>query len=1497
MTRLEARKKLLQSIGACFLAFVMILTNVLGAVEVYAAGKKLKAPTINPVSIGAKEITGTGLIKKGQRSSKKAVCKIIVTVKDADDNEKETQTFSIEPTEKDPKGSVWSVKLTNPVQEGYKVYAKQVLEGKTTETSEEVFVKVQKLLAEQYKEKLKMPSGDIWIEQTSSNQVNDDEQAEAVQKLKDANTAIAGDFSAVKFSINTAEHAYYEVTYTDGSTSGEIEATNLKIKQVKDYSQAPTIAKTYVADGKITITLKNEIAAGTKIGIIETIDKTEVNNFCSDEEDSCANGKCNFTKTTVTWVTVDKSTKTFTHKVADDFLELGNEFGVIVKEPHKFASCKRTTPKLKIPNVGVRDPKKLTETEKDKIREEIRKANTTKDGKGVSKLPDWTANNIPAFIEFDKDGNVKIVNPVNVQGDWDNDGNFVPKRNPDGSLKMGIGVTDTGIPVEKKDLVNNLPPKAPEIKLSDDKKNITITPDTADTDAKEVSVTYTGADGGDKKTVAKKENGTWKITEGEGSVDNNGVITLPVDKVKGETEVKANVKDDGFQEAKQAPGESSNGTLTVPKVKTKAEQVTELGGLDPVVLKKWVKDTVDWKDGVKAKDSAKKTDVNKLLEGATFTDATDTTRKTDSAGTKPGKIKVKFDDGSELTVENQTLYVSNHVTSKDAQNLPDDALDVEFRLGEGTKVNNTGSGAIEGNKNTPTLYQKYKVKPNTNLKDYKLPAINQSVVDSIKLSAQEGYVDPVWNTQDFTATESNKTFTATATKAYVVTVEPNNGGGTATKAYVKPGDNYKLPAKDIFTPPNDNQEFSGWQVGDDSKNLKQPGTQIQINGDTTVKAIWKAIEYKVSFQAGTGASGDMTDVTVTKGSDYPLPVPTFNAPTNKEFAGWQVPGESEVKQAGATIRISGNVTLTATWKDQQVDITFDKGEGAGEMEKKTVNKGSQYKLPDSTFKAPANKEFAGWKIGDDSEVKKPGTEITVSDNTKLTAVYKDQQVDITFDKGEGTGEMEKKTVNKGSQYKLPDSTFKAPANKEFAGWKVGDDSEVKAVGTEITVSDNTKLTAAYKDIQSIDPPVVSVDKNTGNLMITPPTPPQGQELKSLTVTYKDSTGAEKTAVAEKSADGWSLVPAATNDETVDSNSGVITIPKGKYKLEEVVKAFANNQVNQKSDVANATPVEVSFDVNGGSKKVESSITIKGESYVLPAIYELPEYLLTVPQGKEFAGWEVDGQIKKAGESIKVDKNTVVKALWKAKPADPSKPDAPAEDHGNYLILEKVEPTEPKVEWEIGRHYKYLYGYPDGSVHPEGQITRAEAAGLIARLAELDLSNKAKPNFKDTPSRWYNSAINVMVAKDLMFADKNGNFRPNEPITRGEFARALYYIDKKNNVVAPFADVKGHEFEAAINQAYGNGRIAGYPDGSFRPDAYIQRAEAARMLNQYADRSVSLEGMAGVKKDVIRFTDINESHWAYYEVMEAANTHDYRRAKGTLPETWVRIIQKDDRVAR
>ena len=1405
MTRLEARKKLLQSIGACFLAFVMILTNVLGAVEVYAANPKLRTPTINPVSPGATVISGKGAGQLNIDGSR-VYATVHVILKSQGGTTKAEGSFT-----RTNSNANWTVTLDKAAEAGDTVVAyNQIGDTKSDEAS----VEVKELLADQYKDKLTMPTGEIWIEQYVANTVNDDEKAEAIDLLKKANPTIAKNIKSVEFKIAGVDPktASYTVTYTDDSKSEEIQAPNLTVKQVKEHSRAAVLGSITIVDNVIKGKLAGEGPFdGIKVQIILKLSDAVKGSYCDG-------GKCLVDKDTSdpVYATVDGTTGEFTYTIPDPKLELDQAIGVTVKEPHKFKSCSKTTVTAPKPEkTEVKDPRKLTSEDKKAIDAAIRKAYTVN---GVSKLPNGTSIDnagVPAVIQIDDSGNVKIFSGNDVEVTFDSNWNPVPVKNPDGSVKLKDGANPTAT-IPAKNLLKNIKPDAPTFALSKDKKSITITPNEKDTDAKIITVSYKDKDGKDQTTTATKaDDGTWSIV-GEGTVA-NGVITLPKNKVKGGTDVTAKVKDKGgVADDDKDPLTSDQGTLTLEE--TKADKVEALGGLDPVDLKKWVGDEVNWKDGVKAKDSTKQTDVNQLLTGAIFTD--ETKRSTEKSGDFAGKVKVKFSDDSEIIVEKQMLYVSDLVSPSDKQNLPGDALDVELKLGEGVKV-----GDKTGNKETPVTAKTYKVKPGTDLSTEKVSKTGKTCFEDVGATlTDDTYVDIAWKDKNkgtnFKVATDNNVFTATATKKFKVTVQANGGTGDNKVEYKKSGEKYTLPKGDTFTPP-ENKEFAGWLVGD-TTTTTEPGTETTITSDIVIKASWKPI---------------------------------------------------------------------------MVDVSFDKGEGSGNKDKVSVAKGSEYTLPNSDgFTAPENKEFAGWVVN--GEDKKVGDKITVNENTKVTAKYNPIMVDVSFDKGEGSGNKDKVSVAKGSEYTLPNSDgFTAPENKEFAGWKVGDEDGVKAPGIKVTVKDNTKLTAVYKDIQQIDPPVVTVDKNIGNLMITPPTPPAGQELKSLTVTYKDPNGVEKTAVAEKSADGWSLIPATTNGETVDKVTGVITIPKGKYKLEEVVKAFANNQVNQQSKEANATPVEVSYDVNGGSKGVESAITIKGESYVLPAIYKLPEYLLTVPQGKEFAGWEVDGQTMKAGESIKVNKNTVVKAIWKAKLVEPSKPDAPAVDRGNYLILEKVEPTEPKVDWEIGRHYKYLYGYPDGSVHPEGQITRAEAAGLIARLAELDLSNKAKPNFKDTPSRWYNSAINVMVAKDLMFADKNGNFRPNEPITRGEFARALYYIDKKNNVVAPFADVKGHEFEAAINQAYGNGRIAGYPDGSFRPDAYIQRAEAARMLNQYADRSVSLEGMAGVKKDVIRFTDINESHWAYYEVMEAANTHDYRRAKGTLPETWVRIIQKDDRVAR
>ena len=220
---------------------------------------------------------------------------------------------------------------------------------------------------------------------------------------------------------------------------------------------------------------------------------------------------------------------------------------------------------------------------------------------------------------------------------------------------------------------------------------------------------------------------------------------------------------------------------------------------------------------------------------------------------------------------------------------------------------------------------------------------------------------------------------------------------------------------------------------------------------------------------------------------------------------------------------------------------------------------------------------------------------------------------------------------------------------------------------------------------------------------------------------------------------------------------------------------------------------------------------------------------------------------------------------------------------------KVDTKDQKHETAI--HKAYIYGYENGSFKPEGNMTRAEAAAMLARLQGLDLSNSARPNFIDVRSGWYNAAINAVVNAGYMKGYPDGTFRPNGKITRAEFAQMIKAIDKANTGMAPFADAKGHWAEAAINQAYANGRINGYPDGTFRPNNHITRAEAVKVFNKLYDRSVNLTGLRDVLTNIVPFVDVNASHWAYYEIVEASNTHTfYRTEKGQVPETWVMLNQ-------
>ena len=276
--------------------------------------------------------------------------------------------------------------------------------------------------------------------------------------------------------------------------------------------------------------------------------------------------------------------------------------------------------------------------------------------------------------------------------------------------------------------------------------------------------------------------------------------------------------------------------------------------------------------------------------------------------------------------------------------------------------------------------------------------------------------------------------------------------------------------------------------------------------------------------------------------------------------------------------------------------------------------------------------------------------------------------------------------------------------------------------------------------------------------------------------------------------------------------------------------------------------------------------------------DLIEPHLYIPRrrGYIFKGWSYDQKhLDEVKPGDRIYSDTTLYAIWKR-----------AEE-------ERVEePEEIKGE----DHKAYIFGYPNGTVRPNGSITRAEAAAMLARLLNIEaIGSAAKPNFTDTDSSWYNKAINAVVFRGIMKGYPDGRFRPNAPITRAEFTQMISTIDNKPYGVAPFADVPGHWAERAIGSEYQAKRITGYPDGLFRPDTNITRAEAAVILNKIFERKYDNLSLLKCKNPqmIKRFTDLDESFWGWNDMVEATNTHEYvRRYKEDvlkrLEEDWLLI---------
>ena len=233
----------------------------------------------------------------------------------------------------------------------------------------------------------------------------------------------------------------------------------------------------------------------------------------------------------------------------------------------------------------------------------------------------------------------------------------------------------------------------------------------------------------------------------------------------------------------------------------------------------------------------------------------------------------------------------------------------------------------------------------------------------------------------------------------------------------------------------------------------------------------------------------------------------------------------------------------------------------------------------------------------------------------------------------------------------------------------------------------------------------------------------------------------------------------------------------------------------------------------------------------------------------------------------------------------------------------ITPVGPPILSSVD-HYAYIVGYPDGMVHPEWQITRAETATIFFRMltdeSREDFWSQVNPYYDVLPEDWYNNAISTLTNAGILYGYPDGNFVPDGNITRAEFAAMAvrFFTDEDEEIEGDaFPDIADHWANYEINLAYAKKIIEGYPDGTFKPDQEITRAEAVTIVNRVLERHPHKDHLL---EDMIVWPDnMDETMWYYEDVQEATNSHIFNRLydEEQQPyEIWTELLPVRDWVA-
>ncbi len=434
---------------------------------------------------------------------------------------------------------------------------------------------------------------------------------------------------------------------------------------------------------------------------------------------------------------------------------------------------------------------------------------------------------------------------------------------------------------------------------------------------------------------------------------------------------------------------------------------------------------------------------------------------------------------------------------------------------------------------------------------------------------------------------------------------------------------------------------------------------------------------------------------------------------------------------------------------------------------------------------------------------------------------------VTYDANGGTGSYQDPAVQQGTVYTVRSDTDTAISRADyiFTGWNTAADGSGTAyqAGAAFTLDDDMTLYAQW----SLHIRTVTYNANGGSGSYADPNLAVGA---AYTVKSNTETGISRTGYTFT---GWN---------TAKDGSGTSYQAGGTFAVADDTTLYAQWRARSTGGSQDTTTYTVTFLWNDGRSDdtYKTKDVMSGSAVSAPASPNRYGYL--------FTGWYLDRDGAQAYDfTARVTKSFSLYAAW-----------------------EEADVVSP-----------YVSGYPNGTFQPEGSLTRAEVAQVMYNLSVIGLGPDATAvsgtAYSDvTGGAWYYQAVTYLAGTGFVRGYSDGTFRPDTPITRGEFsALIMQYLEVSADGTSTFSDVSEEDWTAGyIAAAADLGLMSGYADGTFRPDASITRAEAVAVFNRLLGRDTAASHFDGMTTP---FSDVQSSYWGWADIMAAAVEHSVAKA--------------------